>query len=160
MSWLTSDEIRNKFNIQENAYESQLESASNSAALIIRRGVSDEIYAEATADNAPSDPNDLIRYQSIVESHSFLVMWFLIGNVGNKLGESGFIKSAQDSGSPAYQSNILTNQYLTPKELAEMKADYLNKSKLYMGDYGTIDIEADVVGEPEQSVSIASLKGF
>jgi hypothetical protein len=142
MAWLQTSAIRNKFSIQGNKYDTQIDYASASAALALQRGLDATVFAEAIDDTEPTDSDELLRYQNVVESHSFLTMWFLIGNVGNKLGDVGFIKSAQDSASPAMQSRVITNSYLTPAELEKMKAEFLERAKFYIADYGTISIDA------------------
>jgi hypothetical protein len=158
MAWLTTAQFREKFSLAANRFETQIAAASASAALIIQRGVDSDIYAEAINATPPSDPDELIRYSSVVEAHSFLTMWFLVGNVGNKLGDSGFVKQAQDASSPA-TSQTITNQYLTPKDLEFLRKGLFENANLYIGPYGTIDITIDVA-EEESSLAISSLKWF
>ena len=161
MAWLTATEIRDKFNIQSNAHGPQIESAVTSAELIIRRSVSSEIYDEAINGTPPVETAAIIRQLSVIESHAYLTMWFLIGNAGIKLSGDGFIKEAQDSASPAMNSRIVTNQYLTPKDLETLRAGYLDNAKLYMGDYGTIDIGTnEEVVTAEQDLAMSSLQWF
>lgn len=161
MSWLTADQIREKFNIQTNAHGSQIESAITSAALIIQRSVASEIYDEASGDTVPTDSALLLRYSSVVESHAYLSMWFLIGNVGVKLTGDGFVKKAQDAGSVAMSGSIFTNEYLTPKDLETMKDGYLDNAHLYMGTYGTIIIgTTEEVVTAEQDLAMSSLQWF
>lgn len=160
MAWLDTDGIREKFNIQSQRYDTQIQGASASAALILRRGMDADIYDEAIGGTAPADVDNLIRYQSVIESHSYLTMWFLIGNVGNKLADSGFIKAVQDAASPAMNGRVITNSYLTPAEIAAMKADFLEKAKSHLGSYGTIIVDVETVGTAEQSLYISSLRWF
>jgi hypothetical protein len=160
MAWLDVDGIKEKFSIQSERYIHQIEAASQSAALILRRGMDADIYDEAIATTAPSDVDNLIRYESVIESHSYLTMWFLIGNVGNKLVDAGFVKAAQDAASPAMNGRVITNSYLTPAELAAMKADFLERAKTHLGSYGTIIVDIETVGAAEQSLYISSLRWF
>lgn len=159
MAWLPTNEIKNKFSIQSNKYDTQIEYASQSAALVLQRGVDAAIYAEAIG-TAPTTPAEtVLRYNSVVESHSYLTMWFLVGNVGNKLGDTGFIKAAQDSASPAAQ-RIVTNSYLTPEELEIMRENFLMQARFHLGDYGIITV---VVSEPatdQQRLDMSSLQWF
>lgn len=159
MAWLTSDEIRDKFSIASGKYGGQIDAALRSASLIIRQSVSPEIYAEAESATLPTDAEDLVRAQSVIEAQSFLTMWFLVGNVGNKLGDTGFIKSAQDTASPGMDRALITNQYLTPKELAEMRAGYFEQAQILIRPYGTIDVTDDI-GTPETGFPVASLSWF
>lgn len=155
--WLSTADLREKFNIQASRFETQLEAAITSAGLTIQRSVSSTIYDEAVG-TAP-DPLTL-SYQSVVEAHSYLTMWFLVGNAGNRLSEAGFIKAQQDSASPAINSRIITNSYLTPKEIAEMRAGFLADAKFHLGEYGTIEIEVETVTDSQSSLAMASLQWF
>lgn len=160
MAWLDTAEIRNKFSIQSQRYDPQIGYASASAALVLQRGMDAEYYTAAVADTPPTDPDELLRYSSIVESHSYLTMWFLVGNVGNKLSADGFVKSQQDASSPAQGSKVITNSYLTPKEIAEMRANYLMNAQFHLGDYGVITVEVTEPVTEQQQLAIASLKWF
>ena len=157
--WLSNAELRGKFHIQSNAFESELSAASADAALIIQRGTDAAIYTEAVGETVPTDPTELLRYNSVVTAHSYLSMWFLVGNAGNKLQDYGFVKQSQDAGSPATTTEV-TNQFLTPKDLADLKSEYLNKAQFYIGDYGEIVVEIDEVTEAEQSFAMSSLQWF
>jgi hypothetical protein len=158
MAWLDADDIRQKFNIASQKYTTQIEAASASAALLIRQSVSSEIYDQAVSGTLPTDDADLIRAQSVIESQSFLTMWFLVGNVGNKLGDAGFIKQAQDTGSPA-NAQTITNQYLTPKELADMRAGFFENAQIAIRPYGSIDVTDDVA-DAETGLAVSSLNWF
>jgi hypothetical protein len=160
MAWLSTIEIRNKFSITSGRYDQQIEYAIASAALVLQRGVDADVYAEALADTPPTDPDELLRYSSVVESHSYLTMWFLVGNVGNKLGETGFIKSQQDAGSPAQNSRVVTNSYLTPAEIADMRSNLLMNARTHLGDYGVITVEVIEPPTEAQQLSISSLQWF
>jgi hypothetical protein len=145
MAFLTVTEIQNKFSIKPNLFTSQIGYAIDSAALTIRKGVESDIYDEAYGASVPTDTEELIRQQSVVEAHSYLTMWFLIGNVGVRLASDGFVKQAQDSGSPALNSRIVTNSYLTPKDLEVLRAGYLEQAEAALGEYGTLEIEVEAV---------------
>lgn len=156
--WLSAAEFRSRFNIAGGRYETHLQSASESAALIIQRGVDSEVYAEATASDPPADADELLRYKSVLEAHANLTMWFLIGNVGNRLGEEGFLKQAQAATSPGIGSTS-TNTFLTPDELSAMRDQYLEQAGMWIEPYGTIEVTASV-GEAETGLDIASLQWF
>jgi hypothetical protein len=145
--WLSATDIRNKFNVAANRFDTQIEAALRSAGLIIQRGVEAATYAEAIASTPPTDPDELQRYNSVVEAHSYLTMWVFVGNASHRLTDGGFIKSQQDSASPAMSSRIVTNSYFSPKDLAEMRKNYLAEAQFWLGPYGTIEIDAtpDVV---------------
>lgn len=160
MAWLDTGEIRNKFSIQSQRYDTQIEYASASAALVLQRGVDADIYAEAIAGDAPDDPPELLRYRSVVESHSYLTMWFLVGNVGNKLSQDGFVKSQQDTSSPAQGAKVVTNSYLTPKEIAEMRENFLMQARFHLGDYGIITVEVIEPPTDQMRLNISSLQWF
>lgn len=161
MAWLTATEIRDKFNIQSNAHGPQIDAAVDDADLIIRRSVSEEIYNEAVSDTPPVETAAIIRQLSVIQSHKYLTMWVLSGDSGIKLGGDGFIEESQDSASPALNSRIVTNRYLTPEKLQPQKAEWLEKAKFYMGDYGTIDIGTnEEVVTAEQDLAMSSLQWF
>jgi len=115
--WFSVEQIRQKFSVQSNSYGTQIDSAIGSAARKIRRWVDSAAYAEAAGSTVPTDPEDLLRYETIVDAHAFLTMYYLWKSVGNKLSADGVIKQAQDSASPSMNSRIVTNSYLTPAEL-------------------------------------------
>jgi len=160
MAWLTAAQIREKFSIQANRYDTQVAAAIADAALVLRRGLTAEVYSEATGSPLLATDDNYVRQQSVIQAHSFLTMWFLVGNVGSKLGDQGFVKEAQDAGSPAMSGKTISNRYLTPKELEEMKADYLNKARFNLGSYGTIDVFGEEVATEEQQLAVASLQWF
>jgi superfamily II helicase len=160
MAWLTTSEIRAKFSIQANKYESQIESAIEDAALVIQRGVGSDIYAEAIDDDPPVDAAELLRYKSVTQAHAYLTMWFLVKTVGSKLSEGGFVKAQQDSASPAMNSRVITNSYLTPKEMAEMKDDLLNTARFHLGDYGVITVVEIEPATQQQQLAVSSLQWF
>lgn len=157
MAWLSTSDLRNKFSIQPNKYEPQLESAISDAGLRIRAGVTSDIYTEAVGVDLEDNDANYFRQQSVIQAHAYLTMWYLVGNVGNKLGDTGFIKEAQDSASPAMGSRIITNRYLTPQELKVMRDEYLENARVSLGDYGVITV---VIEEPiteQQQLGMSSL---
>jgi hypothetical protein len=160
MAWLSAGELRSKFSIQANKYESQLGAAITDAALVIQRGVTSDIYAEAIAADPPDAEPELLRYSSVIQAHSYLAMWFLIGNVGHKLGDTGFIKESQDSASPAVGARIITNRYLTPEELKGWRDSLLASARFNLGDYGVITVEVSEPVTEQQQLGIASLQWF
>ena len=160
MAWLGAPEIRAKFNIQSSRFDTQIEAAIVTAALTLQRAVSDAVYAEAVSVTPPAAEPELLRYNSVVESHSYLTAYFLFLSVGSRLSEAGFVKSQQDSASPATGSRVVTNSYLTPKEIRDLRADLLAMAKLHLGEYGTIDISGDptplISGFPATSITVRS----
>lgn len=159
MAWLSTDEIRAKFSIQTGKYESQLEAAISDAALVLQRGVDSEIFEEAVGGTVPTDADELLRYNSVIQAHSYLTMWFLIGNVGHKLGDVGFIKESQDSASPA-NNRIVTNRYLTPEELKTWRNDLLSNARFNLGDYGVITVMVTEPASEQQALAMSSLHWF
>ena len=148
--WLSVGEIRQKFNIQSNAYASQIESAIGTAGRKISTWLSPGTYLEAIADTAPTDPADLIRYETVIDAHAFLTMYFLVVSAGSKLSGDGFIKQAQDSAS-VEGSRTITNQYLTPAEMAANKNDYLSAAKELIEPYKIVETAPE---DPFQNFSM------
>jgi hypothetical protein len=151
MAWLDPDAIRRKFNIQENAFENQIESASDSAARKIRRWIESTYYAEASGESVPTDPEQLLRYETIVDAHAFLTMYYLAISVGHRLSNQGFIKQAQSSASPG-NGTTLMNQYLTPAEISANKDNYFNEAREIIEPYAAPD-NPDVQTIKRQSYS-------
>lgn len=133
--FLTADEIRAKFNIQSNAFSEQIDSAISSAQRKIRVWVGATFYAEAVDPTPPVDPDELVRYESVIDAHSWLTMYYLSRAVGSKYSGDGVIKQAQDAGSPAFNSQILTNEYLTPDELGKNEKRYYDTAEDIAGPY-------------------------
>ena len=139
MAWLDETQIRDKFNIQSKAYSSQIGSASDSAARKIRRWIDAATYTDAIDDTAPVDAEDLLRYETVVDAHAFLTMYYLSMSVGSKLSPDGFIKSAQSSSSPV-QTQTVTNNYLTPAEMAAKKQEYYDAAWDIIEPYAVVAV--------------------
>lgn len=138
--WLEASEIRQKFNIQQNAYPSQIENAIATAGRKVRLWVDEETYGEAVADEPPVDDDDeieaekILRYETVIDAHAWLTMYYLAKAVGSKLGQDGFVFEAQDSAS-VEGSRVITNKYLKPSERSI--SDYWETARELLDPYIT-----------------------
>lgn len=135
MAWLDETQIRNKFNLHT-GHSSQIQSAIESAGRKMRRWISEAHYAEAIGEE-PADADELLRYQTILDAHAFLTMYYLAVSVGSKLAPDGFIKQAQSPSGTGLQS--ATNQYLTPAELAAKKQEYYDMAWDIVEPYADVE---------------------
>lgn len=149
--------IREKFNIQPNAYESQIEAAIASAKRKLRGWVDADVYMEADGGTAPVDPDELLRYETVIDAHSWLTMFYLSRAVGTRYSGDGVIKQAQDAGSPAMNSRLVTNSYLTPKELAENEQKYYDTAsdiaEPYLAEETAVSVTASALPQAVRVVS-------
>lgn len=145
MSFLAAEEIRAKFNIQPNAFGQQIDAALSSAARKIRTWVGATVYDEADNATPPVDADELLRYETVIDAHSWLTMFYLSRAVGTKYSGDGVIKEAQDSASPAMNSRIVTNQYLTPTELAKNEQRYYDTAADIVSPYQEIPATTTVL---------------
>lgn len=155
--FLNVQEIRDKFNIQPNAFASQIESAIQSAARKIRLWVGADAYDEAISETVPVEPEDLLRYETVLDAHSWLTMYYLSLAVGSKYAGDGVVEQAQDAGSPAMQGNVLTNRYLTPEKLAQNEKKYYETARDAVEPYlVTVDSVTVTATALPQSVRVVS----
>jgi hypothetical protein len=139
MAWLDENQIREKFSIQSQSYSSQIHSAIESAGRKIRRWIATAYYTEAIAAEPPTDEAELLRYETVIDAHAFLTMYYLAMSVGSKLSPDGFIKSAQSSSAPGTVHTV-TNQYLTPAEMAAKKQEYYAEAREILEPYLIADV--------------------
>jgi hypothetical protein len=137
VAFLTESEIRQKFNIEQNRFSQQITSAIDSARRKIGRWVTADVLAEAVGDTAPTDADALVRYESVLDAHAFLTMYYLAVSVGTKFSADGAVKSQQDAGSPGLNSKMVTNSYLTPAEMAAKKQEYYDEARDIVEPYFT-----------------------
>lgn len=138
MAWLDENQIREKFSIQKGAYSGQIGAASESAARKVRRWVESAVYTEAIAAAAPGDADELQRYETVVDAHAWLTMYYLAMAAGIKLSPDGFLKAAQSASSPA-TSQTITNQYLTPNDLAAKKQEFYDTAWDIIKPYAIVE---------------------
>ena len=140
MAWLTATQIREKFNIAENALANQITQAIASATLVAQASVDADIYAEGAGTALETTDDNYLRQSSVVQAHSFLVWYFLLKNTGVRLTREGALKKFQASSS-AGTDKVHMNEILTPSELKDAIANALDDAKFWLGEYGTILID-------------------
>jgi hypothetical protein len=157
--FLEASEIRQKFNIVSNGFSNQIDAALLSAALLIREAIEADIYAEAGGVALESTDDNYLRQQKVVQSHAYLTYYFLLEDAGNKFAADGIIKEAQDSAS-VEGGRVITNKYLTPAEINEMKANALAKSNFFLSPYGVITVADGIITEVAQDTLTTTLAWF
>lgn len=155
--FLNADDIRAKFNIQPNAYGSQIDAAIDSAKRKVRVWVGEDVFDEADGETPPVGDDELLRYGTVIDAHSWLTMFYLSRAVGLKYSADGVIKQAQDAGSPAFNTRILTNEYLTPQDLGKREQMYYDTARDTIDPYLLIESSTLVtVSALPQKVSVVA----
>lgn len=82
---------------------------------------------------------DAMRLGEVTDACFDYAMYFLLLKTGVRIRPRGLVKKETDAGSPALSgSTNITNEYLTPKELAEMRDNFLRLAEDSLDPYRLI----------------------
>ena len=109
---VTVQNLRDWFSVD--AKDSKLNFCIEAASDQVREWVGDTVYEDA---------GNAARVRKLTRAEANLAVYHLLLNTGARVRPSGVAKKEQDSGGSV--TNNVTNEYLTPEELSELRAEYL-----------------------------------
>jgi hypothetical protein len=134
MTWITTDEFKADFAVAKRATDPQVQMALDAA----EDELIELVGSDAVTDALLASPTDAARAAKLARGHKFLAVASFLLNVRN-------VKKEQDVGSPGGHANI-TNEYWTPKEIAEMAEQWRAMAMRALGRYLLVDVSGDSYG--------------
>jgi hypothetical protein len=125
---ITVDELREIFDIDPGISEKRFERHLVAAGREMRTWVGDEAYDDALA----AVPNDETRAEALALAEAHLAMRFAIVGLNSPLRPTGVVSEERVEG------NTLV-RYLTPKQIAELKEEYLETAQSIAQVYLVVD---------------------
>lgn len=146
MTLITVAALRAQFNIDETIGDPMLEHAVASGSLVVSKYVGAAAYADAgnpieggsgtipVLEGVPivytTDP---VRKAMLEAGELRAAMYYLILAVGAGLRRGGLVKTEQDAAGPL--NGTVLNSYLNPKELRELREQYLEEALSFLAPY-------------------------
>jgi hypothetical protein len=134
MAWITTDQFKQDFAAAKRATDPQVQMALDAA----EDELIELVGSAAVADAELVTPTDTARAAKLIRGHKFLAIATYLLNVRN-------VKREQDAASPATAQTI-SNEYWTPKEIAEMAAQWRAMAMRAIGSYLIVDVAGDEYG--------------
>ena len=152
MAWLTPVEIKARFNfsLKDETDDSPIEFASRLAAYKLSDWLKDADYQLAEDAAVPTDAGELNRFNRIIDAHALLtVSRVFLTNTQIRTG--GVVQNEADGDEP-------TIHYYKPKELAELRAQYLEEATSLLASFAKVNLSGDeTISEMEVVSSHPSL---
>ncbi len=119
---VTADEVREQFSVAPEI--TGLASCVASASRQLRGWVGKTVYDDALeGDNA----TDKERAASLKAAEAYLAVYHALLTAGLRVRPSGVVRQEQDAAGP--MGGTVINQYLTPRELGELRKQYLAQAE-------------------------------
>lgn len=109
---VTVQDLKDWFGVSE-IKDSRLDFCIAAANRTLRSWVSDALYNDTTNETRTAD---------LTAAEANLAMYHLLLNTGARIRPGGVAKKEQDSGGSV--TNSVVNEYLSPEELQELRAEY------------------------------------
>jgi len=126
---ITEDELRALFDIAAQIAEGRLTFCIRNASRTLKGWVGDDAYEDAES----GDPEDEDRAAALKDAESFLAMYQVLLNTGARIRNNGLVSKEQDASGPVGGS--IVNQYYTPKELIELRNEYMAQAQSLAGPF-------------------------
>lgn len=137
----TVDEIRSAFNIGTAFDDGPIEEAIALAGAVVSKYVGSTVYSDALLG---SSAEDAPRAAMLKAAEGRVAVYYLILNAGTGIRRGGLIKQEQDAAGPL--NGTVINQYLTPKEIRELRDQYLEEALGLLADYWDPEVGVNVLG--------------
>jgi hypothetical protein len=121
MTWITTDEFKADFAVAKRATDPQVQMALDAA----EDELIELVGSDAVTDALLASPTDAARAAKLARGHKFLAVASFLLNVRH--------------------ANI-TNEYWTPKEIAEMAEQWRAMAMRALGRYLLVDVSGDSYG--------------
>lgn len=140
MAWIAIEQFRLDFAAAKRATDSQIQMALDAA----EDELAELVGSDAAADAKLDAPTDSVRGQKLIRGHTFLAIATFLLNVRN-------VKREQDAASPSTVQTI-SNEYWTPKEIAEMAAQWRAMAMRALSSYLIVEVDDDAYGSAVEYV--------
>lgn len=136
---IDATKLREYFDINKDINSTRLTPHIGAASRRLKKWVGTDAYADALLEN----PTNAERKEDLTNAEAALAMHFALPGINTKVTPSGVVKTSKtDQG-----TNIIT--YLSPKEIDQLKALYLEQAeeiaRPYLLNDGTPEAEFAVV---------------
>jgi hypothetical protein len=125
-------DLRELFDIADQIVDGRLTFCIRNASRTLKGWVGDEVYEDAAAEE-PEDPENADRAAALKDAESYLAMYHALLNTSVRIRKSGLVSREQDAAGP--MGGTVVNQYFNPKELAQLRDEYLAQAKTIAGPY-------------------------
>lgn len=125
---VTAEEVRDLFSIAPDV--AGLDSCVASASRQVRGWVGTEVYTDALESTNAEDPE---RAATLKAAEGYLAVYHALLTSGLRVRPAGVVKQEQDAAGP--MGGMVINQYLTPKELGELRKQYLTQAEEMAAPY-------------------------
>ncbi len=123
-----AEELRERFSIAPEV--TCLDFSISSASTQLKRWVGTDAYADALLADSAQDKE---RAAQLKDAESYLGAYHTLLNGGMRMRPSGVVTREQDAAGP--MGGTVLNQYLTPKELSELRRQYMAQAEELAAPY-------------------------